>query len=874
MGWTNRLANLFRGDRLDDEIDEELRFHIESRIAENVAGGMTADEARRDAMRRFGSAPALREHTRDADIVLLLDHLRQDLSFAARSLRKRPAFALVALLTLALGIGATAAIFTVVRSVLLRPLPFPDPDAIQIVSHMAPAPRVWLYPGMGDAEYVEFRRVNRSFESLATFTRSQMTLTGAGEAARLTGATVTADFFRVLRVNAALGRTFAAADEQIGGDKIVLLGDSLWRSRFGGDPAIVERTIDLDGVRYRVAGVLPAGFSYPAGAAFWTPLGVRITPNLGYIRPVIGRLRPAVTRQQAQSELDAWVRALPADPRDARDAVARVTPLHDAMVGDVRLPLWIFGAAVAVLLLIACANVANLLLMRAVSRRQEIATRLALGAARGRLVRQFLTEGALLSVAGGAAGVALAVTAGPPLLALLPEGRLPQDVSVRMDLWVVAFTAGVSLLTGVIVGLAPIVQTTRHGQYGALREGAAAATRQSHLLRHALVVAEVALTVVLLVGAGLLVRSFIGLRSVPLGIAPDRAMAMTIDLPDSRYRTADEMAGFHQRLLRSIAALPDVTAAGLVNWLPLGDMVIWGDVQAEDRQDLAGEYNATKVAVSAGYFNAMGIRLIKGRAFTDRDDARGERVLIVSEAVARTFWPGGDPLGKRMALVERPRPSDWLTVVGVVEDVRQGGFKTRPAHAVYQPYGQVSNRFFLSRATFVARTNAPPRQAAAAMRAALQQTDPAQAPQALESMEALIDRTVAEPKFQTRLLGGFSLIALLLAALGVYGVMAASVMERRFEIGVRMALGADRTSVIGLVLRRTLVLMTIGIAIGLAGAYAVTGLLKTLLFGVTPRDAMTFAMAIGVMLAAALAAAVLPARRASSVDPVMVLRRP
>jgi predicted permease len=869
MAWHHRLGNLLRQRRLDDEIDEELAFHIDSCIRDNVAAGMSPEDARREALRRFGSQAVVRERTREVDVIALADDLRQDLTFAARSLRRRPAFTAVALLTLGLGIGATAAIFTVVRSVLLRPLPFPDPDALQVVDYASPA-RAWLYPGMSDRGYVSFREANRTFESLATLAAAQCTLTGAGDATRLTGASVTADFFRVLGVTAAAGRTFQPGDDRTEAEKIVVLSDRVWRDRFAADPSLVNRMLPLNGVRHRVVGIMPPGFSYPADAMYWIPLAVTIQPNLGFTRPVIGRLKSGMRREQAQADLDLWVGNLPPDSRRPRDLVARVTPLHRAMVGDARLPLLVFGGAVVFLLSIACANVANLLLMRAISRRQEIATRLALGAGRGRLVRQLLTESALLSIAGGVTGVALAWIAGPALLALVPAGRLPRDIAIDIDGWVLAFAVGLSVITGLAVGLAPIVQLGASSQFGILRSHVV--TRQSHRLRHALVVAQVALTLVLLVGAGLLVRSFAGLRSVPLGFAADRVMTMTIDLPITRYATAAEATMFHSRLLGALASMPGVESAAVVNWLPLGNMVIFGDVQAADRPDLVGHYNATKVAVSPRYFETMGIRLLRGRDFTAADRSGSQLVLVISESVARRLWPGGDPIGKRMALRDNPRPDDWLTVVGVVDDVRQGGFRSEPTHAVYQPFLQVTNRFFVGYMTFLVRTAGDAAQSAPLMRAALQQVDKDEAPESLATLDAVLDRAVAEPKFQARVLVVFSVAALLLAAVGIYGVMAASVLERRFEIGVRMALGADRPSLVRMVLRRALLLTLAGLGIGVGGSLALTRALQTLLFNITPTDAVTFACAVLILLAAALAASLIPARRASSIDPLLALR--
>ena len=789
----------------------------------------------------------------------------------ARSLRRTPGVTCMALLILALGIGATAAVFTVVRSVLLRPLPFPDPEALHVISYVAPGP-AWLYPGMSDRGYVAFRDENRTFESIATIAEAQATLKGDGPAMRVSGAAVTTDFFRVLSVRAAAGRTFGPEHDRPGNDRSVLISDALWRGAFGADPRLLEKTIMLNGTPYRVIGILPAGFSYPAGATYWIPLTVRIVPNLGYFRPVIGRVKAGVTTEQAQADLDRWVRTLPSDSRRAPDLVARVTPLHDAMVRDTRLPLLVFSGAVGLVLLIACANVANLLLLRAVSRQQEIATRLVLGGSRRRVARQLMTEGALLSIAGGCLGAILAFVGGPTLLSLVPAGRLPADLAVRIDGWVLGFAVAASMFTGVAGGLAPLVQVSGRDLYAPLRAGTSSTTRRSRSLRHALVVGEVALTLVLLVAAGLLLRSFHALRNVPLGFSPARVMTMTVDLPVTRYPTAEQARLLHARMLEALSALPGVRTAAAVNWLPLGDLAISGDVHPESRPELAGKYYATKVGVSPRYFETVGVRILRGRPFADGDRAGALPVAIVSDSVAQRFWPGGDPIGKRIALLERPDAQDWLTVIGVVEDVRQSPFSLDRAEAVYQPYLQVTNRGWLGYMTFVVRADGDPEPLAPMMRAALAIVDEEEAPQAITSLEAVVHRTVAEPEFQANVLTAFSVAGLLLAAIGVYGVFASAVVERRREIGVRMALGADRVSVIRMVVRQTARLAAIGIVIGLAGALAATNVLASLLYEVTPTDAPTFTMAAGALFGVALVAAIVPARRASRLDPNSVLR--
>ncbi|HEY7058566.1 MAG TPA: FtsX-like permease family protein, partial [Vicinamibacterales bacterium] len=530
----------------------------------------------------------------------------------------------------------------------------------------------------------------------------------------------------------------------------------------------------------------------------------------------------------------------------------------------------IFSGAVIFVLLIACANVANLLLMRATTRRQEIATRMALGASRRRLVRQLLTESAALSIAGGLAALGVAAATAPVLLTLVPEGMLPRASEIRADGWVLAVTMTGALIAGVLLGLVPALQATRGDVSNALREGPGSSTKRSLRFRHGLIVAEMALALVLLVGAGLLVKSFLKLRAVDPGFESSHVMTMTIELPDTRYASPAALKAFHQRLLESLSSLPDVTSAGLVNWIPLGTLVLRGDFEVEGLP--APGWNVMKAAVSAGYFRALGIRLLQGRDFTAEDSAGSQRVVIVNDSMARRIWPDGNAVGRRIAIDSPAKPDDWLTVIGVVADVRQGGLAHRAPPALYQPYEQVTHQFWLSHMTFVVRTTGDPASSAPRMRTALQTIDNEQAPHALATMEDLVAGTIAEPRFQSRLLGLFSLLALVLAGLGVYGVLASSVAERRREIGIRLALGAGRASVAGLIMRRTLTLASIGVVLGTIGGLAVTRVLAKLLFGVTPTDLTTFLGAASVLVAVAVASSLIPARHASTVDPLLSLK--
>jgi putative ABC transport system permease protein len=856
-----RLFNLLRGRDFNHEIDEELQFHIDARIHDNIAAGMDEQEARRDALARFGSAVSTRDAVRDTHVLVTVESILQDIRFAIRGLARRPIFTAVAITTLALGIGASTAVFTVVRSVLLRPLSFPEPDRLFVIFNRSGGGPSWMLPALADADYLALRNSNRAFEAMATFASSPATLTGAGEAVRVPSTLATSDFFRVLRVDPGLGRTFVPDDERAGNNQVAVVSDSLWRGRFGGDPSLVGRTIALNGIVHRVVGIMPRGFEYPRKTQVWTPLEVRSSPNLSYARPVIARLRVDVSPEAAASVLHSLQR-----PKDSRERW-QVLPLKTALVGDTTRPLLVFSAAVAFVLLIACANVANLLIMRGVSRRHEIATRIAIGAGRGRLVRQLLTESVTLSIAGGLLGVALAYAGVPALMTMMPPGRIPTDIDIRIDTVVLACALVVSVLTGALLGVAPALQAAREDLAGPMREWILP-TRHSNRVKNLLVVGEVALALMLVVGAGLLIRTFVNLRSVNTGFDPGSVVTMTVDLPGNRYKDAASLNLFHDRLLSALAAIPKATAVGLVNWLPLGDMLIRGDFVTQD----GAASVATKAAISPGYFDVMRIQMIDGRSFDDSDVPGAPGAAIVSRSIAERLWPGARAIGKRISLQDDPRPEDWLTVVGVVDDVRQQGVRESAVPAIYQPFRQVKKPFFLDHMTFAVRTGEDPQRVAPLLRSALAAVDSDQAPQAIATMEEILVGTIAEPRFQSRLLGVFSFIAVLLAAIGIYGVLASAVAERRREIGIRLALGAARSSVIRMVLKRSLVLSSAGICLGLLGSLATTRVLSSLLFNVTPLDAFTFAAASVAVTAVALLAALLPARHASRVDPLTALR--
>ena len=873
MSWWNRLSNLLRREDLGTELDEELQFHIDSRIRDNLNAGMTEEAARRDARRRFGNWTLAKERTHEMNIIVTIQTVGQNLRYALRSLRKSPGFTALAVLAMALGIGANTAVFTVVNGVLLRPLPFVQPERLFLISYKQQLGPFASGPGLEDQHYLEFQRRTHAFERVTTFGQDQVTMTGAGDAVRLQAAMVTSSFFPVLRVSPAMGRTFISQEEQPGSPGVAVLSEELWRSRFAADPNILGKAITVDGIKRNVIGVMPAGFAFPGDAALWLPLAVGADPGNSYFRPAFGRLLPSVSRRQAQAELETLVPQFEVEPGGHRNGMAaEVLPLKDLLVGGIRKSLLIFMGAVALVLLIACANVANLLLMRGSLRRREMAVRTALGAPRRRLIRQLLTESGLLSLGGAIAGLLLAIFGVRALLALAPAGRIPRIAEIHLDAWVLGFALGLGAVTGILFGLLPAVQATGQDLRTFLSQVGRAGTGRSEGLRGALVVSEIALTLVLLTGAGLLLKSFLRMRAVNPGFRPENVLTMTVDLPESVYKTAVSIQVFHARTLERLSNLPGVLATSAVNWLPLNGALIRGNFHLDGGRRMPRGYIVDKPAVSAEYFRVMGIRLLSGRGFSGQDDSTAPSVAIISQSVARTFWPGGDALGRRITLEDGPKPEDWLTIVGVVDDVRQQSLTEKAHPAIYQPYTQVKRPFFLSHMTFAVRTVARPESVVTAMRGVLQEVDRNQPAQSITAMTDLVATTTAEPQFQTRLIAIFSMLALLLAAIGVYGVLACAVAERTREIGIRMALGAEKSDITRMILRRSLLLVTVGVALGVAGALAVTRVLARFLFDVKPTDVPTFLVVAALLTAVALLAGLLPAQRATRVDPLIALR--
>ena len=861
----------------DDELDAELKSHLRLAIEERMARGESRDAAERASRREFGNVTHIKEVTREMR-GLWLERLVQDVRYGARALRRTPGFTIAAVLTLALAIGANSAVFTMVNSVLLKPLPFRAPERLVLASYVPIDLPFEIPPGMAHLAWLDYRQRARSFEKLTAYMGyGQKTLSGSGtiDAATVAGAQVDASFFSVLGVSPMLGRAFASEEELADRNTVVIISDRLWRERFGSDPRAIGSRIALDGVLYTVVGVMPAGFNYPSRSEIWTPMTLPLGKGNFLWVTVLGRLRADVTVDQARAELGTIMSARPRDPDDDNSrALPSVLSLKDVITGKVARSLLIFSGAVAFVLLIACVNVANLLLIRAATRRREIAVRVALGASRARIARQLLTESLLVGVAGGALGIATAQIGVRTLLAIAPAGRIPRLDEVHVDIWVLVFTIVLSLATGIIFGVVPALQSARRPAGEALAHSGrmvGGGTTQGRL-RGALVAAEVALALVLLTGAGLMIKSFTRMRRVDKGYDANRVTRMSVDLTNVRYRGDNgRKRAFHTALLAQLARIPGVRGAAAVSYAPMGEAPdgAIGKFFVDGPTPLPKGYDVDKVLVSPGYFATMGIRLLQGRDFAGSDDGRAPAVAVVSETVARRVWPDADAVGKRIAISDRPGPNDWLTVVGVVNDVVQDR-SLRKRSAVYLPYRQGSLPWLLGRMTYVVRADAAVN-VVPAMRAALHDVDAATPAQQLQTMDDAMLDLVAEPLFQTRLLGVFSVLAVLLAVIGTYGVLAYDVAERTREIALRLALGATPRAVTLMVLGRTARFAFSGAVIGIAASLALTRVLTKSLFEVTPNDPATLATVVAAILLVALAAGYLPARRASQVDVLTAL---
>jgi putative ABC transport system permease protein len=806
--------------------------------------------------------------------------LLEDLRYGARVLIKNPGFAAVAVIAIALGVGANTAIFSVVNAVLLRPLPFDGADRLLGVSATYPESKS---QGLGFSTFPNFadwRDQGQSFEQMAAFRNRPLALTGVEEPERIGGARVSSDFFPLLGIQPIMGRVFLPEEDQPGSGRTVVLGHALWQRRFGADPNLIGRAITLDGQSHTVIGILPAGFEFPLlskETELWTSVsldGMTLKERGAQMYGVIARLKAGVSLEQAQAEISTIASRLEQQyPDKNTGSGARLIRMQELLVSSIRPALLVLFAAVGFVLLIACANVANLLLARASSRKKEIAIRTALGANRGRIIRQLLTESMMLAVMGAAVGLLLALWGMDLLIALGPD-NIPRLDEINIDSSTLAFTVGVTLLTGLVFGLAPALHASKLDLNESLKEGVKGAGGASGhgRFRNLLVVAQVTLALVLLVGAGLLIKSFYRLQNVDPGFNPENVLTLRVALPAARYPEAHHVTAFFDQALTKIGALPGVVGAGTISFSPLSGATFYLDFDIEGRPPAGpGKSNEAQYrSISANYFRVMEIPLKRGRHFTevDRRDAPG--VAIINETMARRFWPDEDPIGKRISLQKSMGEDEppWREIVGVAGDVKHFGLDADVRPEMYAPDAQQP----LGANTIVIRTSNDPTAMIAAVRSEILSVDKDQPVSNVQTLEYYVTRSTARQRFSMILLFTFAAVALVLAAVGVYGVTSYSVTQRTHEIGIRMALGAQQKDVLRLVLGQGLKLTAIGVGIGLAAAFALTRAMTSLLFEVSANDSMTFIIAPVVLAGVALAACFVPARRATRVDPGVALR--
>ena len=793
-----------------------------------------------------------------------METLLKDIRYGIRSLLKRPAFTSIAVLTLALGIGANTAIFSVLNAVLLRPLPYADADRVVRIDETEGRGGM----GVSPPNLLDFQQQNHSFENIAGYAGGSFILTGAGEPLRVQSVNVSPNMFSVLGINPLFGRSFSPADERQGQSQVALIGYGLWQRRFGGEKGLVGRQITLDGKSYSVVGVMPSEFEFPIQTErveVWVPLS--LPEDMSELRgahylDVVGRIKPGVSVPQAHADLEAIAQRISQQFPKLVSGKVTTVPLKQDMVGQVQPYLLMLAGAVMLVFLIAAANVTSLMLARAAERQKEIALRTALGASRGRLLRQLLTESLMLSLLGGAGGVLLATWGTDFLLAIAP-GDLPRLQSAHIDVSVLLFALAISLICGILLGLIPAWRASAPDLHATLKEGesrSATAPRQS--LRKGLVVTEVTLALVLLCGAGLLIKTLWKLNAVDPGFDPEKVLVAEVVLPKTKYRDDARQTAFFQQLLERIKSLPDVESAGGTSNLPLSgtNMVFLASVEGR-----AGSFPASFRAVSQDYFRTMRIPLLKGRWLDDRDTASSQSVVVINQTMARQIWPGEEPLGKR---IKHGFKEQVAEVVGVIGDVKYAGLDQQTKPEMYAPFAQRSWPFM----RIVVRTKSDPMNLAAAIRNEAQAIDKDQPIDKLTTMSSVVSASIATRRFYMQLLGTFAALAFILAAVGIYGVVSYSVTQRTREIGIRVALGAKRSDVLRLVLAEGFRLTIFGVALGLAGAFAATRVLTNLLFEVKPTDPMTFIGLSMLLLAVALLASYIPARRATKVDPLVALR--
>ena len=870
------ITSLRRGS--DRDFMDELESHLQLHIDDNLRAGMTAADARRAAIIKLGGLAQTRERQRDQSRAPFVDAAAQDLAYTARTLRKSPVFTLTAVLTLALGIGATTAIFSAVNAVLLRPLAFADPDRLVMIHGTARTTRgVELYDSVSYPNFADWRDQARTLEAAGAYANRALTVTtSAGDSFLARGKQVTPSLLGLLGVQPALGRSFRPDEDSPALSRVVILSDGFWRQQLGGDPQVLGRTLLINDATFTIVGVMAPAFHIETAdrEQLYAPLPVDATRNHEFLR-VIGRLRPHVSQAQAQADLDEVARRLAhIYPRTNEGVGAKVVPLVDAIAGPSRLALLLLFAVVVLVLLIACTNVASLLLARGATRQRELAVRAALGAGRGRLARQLLVESLLLSIAGGAAGLLMAEWLARGLVAIVSDVvAVPRLEMTRTDVWVLAFTTIVSLATGVVFGVVPALVSSSPDLNDALRDAGRSSTgTRAPRVRRGLVVLETALALVLLAGAGVLTKTLLTMRATPTGFDATNLLAVDVWMPPTRFGTLERRAPFFDAALARIRALPGVRAAAFVADLPLSGANDHESFHIPGRPDPAPNrwFNAGFNIVSSRYFQTMGIRIREGRDFQDTDGAGTPGVIVINETAAKRFWPDRSALGQQIDLPITREKSERLTVVGVADDVRHVGLAVPPRAEIYVNSMQTGLNW--SSVVLAVRAVSSPAGLADAVKAAVRAADPGVVAVRVNTVEEVIARSMAQPRLYTLLVGAFAVTAVVLAAVGMYGLISFSVAQRSHEMGIRVALGASRSEIVRLVLREGVGLAGLGTALGIAAGLAATQALVGLMAGVQPNDPATFAIVAAVLLACATCASYMPARRAAAADPLAALR--
>ena len=888
MRW---LSRLFQGRRKDARLDDELRFHVEQLTADHIAAGMAPAEARRLALAQFGGLDFIKEETRDVRSTRFIESLLQDVRFTVRTLRKSPGFTAVVILTLALGIGASTAVFSLVDAVLLKPLPFPHAERIVFPWRL---PKAGMNLGFdvfpwGRVDFLFFSRKSRTFQALGAFVSDFFDLTGSGQPIRVDGLRVSSGFFPSLGVSPALGRVFTETEDRPGNEREVVLGDELWRARFGADRGVLGRTIELNGAPYTILGVMPRGFVFPHanempdGFTFapqiqlWVPLALDPRPTI--IRneddelAVVGRLKPGVSLVQAQADMDIMGKELERTRHNGEGWFrSKLTPIVRQAAGDTHQPLLLILAAVGAVLLIACSNVASLLLTRSFNRNRELTVRAALGASASRLIRQLLTESLVLASAGGLMGILFA-KAVVHFVRIFGPSSIPRLNEAGLDIRVALFAFAITLLAGVLFGLAPAVTATRRNPIQSLKDGGRRASSNPvpQRARNLLLVLQIALAMVLVVVTGLLTRTFYRLLAVDPGFRPVHALTFQLTLPAAKYPEQTRIVLVYQEILRHLKELPGVQSVGLTETVPLSGATEGTAIRFSDgpRPEASDTPYANYTMVSPGYFSSVETPILRGRGFLESDTASSSPVAIVSSALVKKYWPGQDPLGKQIAPAGSKFP--LATIVGIAADVKRFSLRESPVPEMYVPYTQKIWPSLLTM-NVVLRTAEGPSSLTAAARTAIHSVDPDLPVAAVKTLRSFVTDSLAVPRFVMLLLGAFAGIALLLATVGMYGVISYNVAQRTQEFGIRMALGARRRNVFDLVIGQGARLAVLGIFIGLAAACGATRLMHSFLYGIGADDPATYLAVSVLLLAVAMLACYIPARRATRVDPMVALR--